>query len=313
MFQLPPVVDHSIRGLFERNYGSPKFYNAKSLRNTTYYAIELKKTYRQTEQGFVDLLTKIREGIDLSESLSKINLESTITDTPPEGSVWLSPRNAEANTRNAKKLEELTTDPMLYRGVLEGRFKSNRLPSPMELKLKCGAQVMFTKNDRYQRWINGSVGKIKSMDEDIIVVRIEDTGKLVDVNREKWVDYQYQWNNFENEIDRIEIGSYTQFPLVLAWAITIHKSQGRTIEKVHLDLGSGAFETGQTYVGLSRCRSISGLSMARALRESDILIDQESRIFYEHLRRVIEKLSPEKMLKQLSESKKVAAKVTGNK
>lgn len=307
MFQLPPVVNRASRDLFERIYGSAKFYNAKSLRESTYYAVELKRTYRQTEQDFVDLLTKIREGVDLSDSLSRLNSESSITDEPPEGSVWLSPRNAEVDTRNAQKLTELCSDPLMFRGHLTGRFKSDRLPSPMELVLKCGAQIMFTKNDSNKRWINGTVGVVERMEEDNIVVRIEDTGKLVDVDRVKWVDYQYRWNDYKNEIERIEIGSYTQFPLVLAWAITIHKSQGRTIEKVHLDLGSGAFETGQTYVALSRCRSTSGLSMARPLQESDILVDQESKQFYEHLRGVIEKLPPEKMMQQIMEPKHVAA------
>jgi len=127
----------------------------------------------------------------------------------------------------------------------------------------------------------------------------------VDVARAKWQDYQYRWNNNTSEIERKNNGSYTQFPLVLAWAITIHKSQGRTIEKVHLDLGAGAFETGQTYVALSRCRSISGLSMTRPLVDGDIRIDDESKAFYDDLRAIIRKLPPDALMKTL-ESESVA-------
>ena len=295
MFQLPPVVNSASHDLYKRIYGSPKFYNAKCLRASTYYAIELKKTFRQTDQKFVNVLTKIREGANLSGSLSYLNTQSIITTKPPEGSVWLSPRNIEVDNRNAYKLSKLPSASMMYRGILKDKFKSDRLPSPMELILKCGAQVMFTKNDPDKRWINGSIGLVERLEDDNIVVRMEYSGNLVDVDRSQWVDYQYKWNSDENEIDREETGSYTQFPLVLAWAITIHKSQGRTIEKVHLDLGNGAFETGQTYVALSRCRTITGLSMARPLRKSDILVDQESAKFYKHLRSVIEKLPPAKM------------------
>ena len=170
----------------------------------------------------------------------------------------------------------------------------------MELILKPGAQVMFSKNDQDRRWINGSIGRVVKLGDDCIVVEMVKTGKLVDVGRVKWPDYQYAWNAYTNEIERREIGNYTQFPLILGWAITIHKSQGRTIEKVHLDLGSGAFETGQTYVALSRCRSLDGLTLSRALTATDILVDEESKVFYQDLRQVINKLSPEKLSGHLS-------------
>lgn len=219
---------------------------------------------------------------------------------PPIGAVWLSPRNVEVDSRNLAELHKLDNPTRMYRGKLEGMFKADgRLPSPLELVLKCGAQVMFTKNDSQKRWINGTVGIVKAMEGDKMVVELAHTTKLVDVERTKWADYKYRWNNVTNEIDRETTGSFEQFPLVLAWAITIHKSQGRTIEKVHLDLGSGAFETGQTYVALSRCRSMQGLSMTRPLTERDILVDQESKEFYDHLRSVIKKLPPEELMKNL--------------
>lgn len=299
MFQLPPVVNDETRDLFERIYGSAKFYNAKCLSTTTYYAVELNKTFRQTDQHFVDVLTKIREGVDVAISIATLNSECSISVAPPIGAVWLSPRNAEVDHRNLAELRKIDSPSRMYRGQLEGQFKSDRLPSPLEFVVKCGAQVMFTKNDTLKRWINGTVGIVKKLQDDNIVVELADTKKLVDVGRSTWQDYQYRWNSSTSEIERNENGSYTQFPLVLAWAITIHKSQGRTIEKVHLDLGAGAFETGQTYVALSRCRSISGLSMTRPLIDGDIRIDHESKAFYDELRAIIRRLPPDALMKQL--------------
>ncbi len=302
MFQLPPIVNDETKDLFERIYGSPKFYNAKCLSATTYYAVELNKTYRQVDQRFVDVLTKIREGVDIANSIAVLNSSCAISDAPPYGAVWLSPRNAEVDHRNSAELRKINAPIKMYRGQVEGKFKPDRLPSPLELVLKCGAQVMFTKNDNLKRWINGTIGIVRSLEEDSIVVELAETSKLVDVGRMKWQDYQYRWDSSTSEIERTENGSYTQFPLVLAWAITIHKSQGRTIDKVHLDLGAGAFETGQTYVAISRCRSMAGLSMTRPLLDCDVQVDHESKIFYDNLREIIRKLPPEMLMSQLDSS-----------
>lgn len=299
MFQLPPVVTGSTRDLFERIYGSAKFYNAKCLRETTYYAVELTKTYRQSDQDFVNLLTKLREGVELGQVLDRLNRQCEIRSEAPKGAVWLSPRNAEVDSRNSSELRKIESNPKMYRGSITGKFKADRLPSPMELVLKPGAQVMFTKNDQRKRWINGTIGKVVQLSEDSISVELAGSEKLVDVERVQWPDYRYIWNDATNEIERREIGSYTQFPLVLGWAITIHKSQGRTIERVHLDLGGGAFETGQTYVALSRCRAVEGLTLSRPLTSTDIMVDEESKLFYDELRQIIQKLPPEKMAENL--------------
>lgn len=300
MFQLSPVVNDTMQELFdEYYYGSAKFYNARCLSHTNYYGVELNKTFRQTDQRFVDILNKIREGVDIVESVETLNSECLITDNPPLGAVWLSPRKDDVKRKNFSELMKIDNPLMKYKGQKKGEFKSERLPFPFDFELKCDAQIMFTKNDILKRWINGTVGVVKDMADDNIVVELTNTHKLVDVGRVTWEEYKYHWNTQTSEIDRIVVGSYTQFPLALAWAITIHKSQGQTIENVHLDLGSGAFATGQTYVALSRCRSISGLSMTRHLREKDIMIDHESKAFYDHLRSRIKILPPEKMMKIL--------------
>lgn len=299
MFQLPPVVKYSSRTLFERVYGSAKFYNAKCLKETTYYAIEFTKTYRQSDQHFVNLLSRLREGVELSQSLAELNSECAITRTPGNDAVWLSPRNKEVDARNIRQLAKINSQARTYRAESTGRFKSRQFPSPMELTLKIGAQVMFTRNDSSKRWISGTVGTVQRMLDRKIFVSLAGSNTIVDVGKAKWIEYHYGWNPRNSKIERSEIGSYTQFPLVPAWAITIHKSQGKTIERVHLDLGEGAFETGQTYVALSRCRSLKGLSMARYLTPSDILVDFESKQFYDHLRNVIRKLPAKKMMAQL--------------
>lgn len=284
LFQLPPVISEKTRDLFEQVYGSPKFYNARSLKTTDYCAIELTHTYRQTQQDFVQLLCNIREGHDLAESIEELNQRCLITKTPPQGAVWLSPRNAEVEHKNQAELARIDASEVCYSGKLEGEFKEDRLPSPLHLRLKVGAQVMFTQNDTQRRWLNGTVGQITALHDDEIIVSLQSTGEKVAVERVEWPEYHYQWNPAKQEIERIEVGSYTQFPLVLAWAMTIHKSQGRTIDKVHLELGKGAFETGQTYVALSRCRTLEGLSFSRQLHLNDILVDTESVNFYRQLR-----------------------------
>ena len=159
--------------------------------------------------------------------------------------------------------------------------------------------MKFTKNDPAKRWVRGSVGIVLRMMEVQIFIRLTDSNTILDVGKSNWTEYQYKWNAHTNSIERSEVGSYIQFPLLHAWAITIHKSQGKTIERVHLDLGGGAFETGQTYVALSRCRSLKGLSMARHLKTSDILVDFESKQFYDHLRNLIKNLPPDKMMAKL--------------
>lgn len=299
MFQLPPVIKTTLKPLFIEHYGSTKFYNAKCLHGATYYAVELNRTYRQSEQRFVDILTRLREGVDLKQTISRLNSGCTITDRPPHGAVCLSPRNKEVEALNNRALEELPGTARSYRGLIEGQFNNTRLPAPKILTLKVGTQVLFTRNDSAQRWINGTIGIVKRLLDDKVFVQLQDTGKIVDVGRVQWSEYHYGWDKRKEQIGRTKIGSYRQFPLVMAWASTIHKSQGKTIEKVHLGLGAGSFQTGQTYVALSRCRSFDGLTMSRPLTVDDILVDFESKHFYAGLREIISNLPPEEMLQRL--------------
>ena len=286
LFQLPPVLDATTKQLFQSEYPTPKFYGAHAIRRMKFEGIELTKAFRQVDQEYVDILGRIREGVSLEQTVAELNRRVLVVKEPPVGSVWLSPRNAEVERRNAAELQKLDGPTQTYAGRVEGKFndKRDRLPAPSELKVRVGAQVMFVKNGG--QWINGTLGVVERMQEESIAVRLYETDKVVDVGRAQWDEYEYALNQDTEQIERKVIGSYFQIPLMLAWAVTIHKSQGRTIERVHLDLGAGAFETGQTYVALSRCRSLDGLTLARGLTEADILVDEEARAFYKKLRAV---------------------------
>jgi len=297
LFQLPPIINNQTRHLFEAEYPTPKFFGAHLLQKAPYYAVELLKAFRQVDQTFVDLLAKLREGIDVTASVAELNSLCVITSTPPTNAVWLSPRNQEVDDRNRAELAKLTGESRTYIGKLTGKFKGDRLPSPQKLELRVGAQVMFTKNSLF--WVNGSIGIVVAMLDGRVEVRLHETGTIVDVGPMSWEQFDYKLNHATHQVQRTVIGGYLQLPLMLAWSVTIHKSQGKTIERVHIDLGAGAFETGQTYVALSRCRSLNALTLSRPLSEADVLVDAESREFYRKLRELIRATPPEAMARKL--------------
>lgn len=305
LFQLPPVIKPGLIGFFEKHYrGQSKFYAARSLTETsiTYYAVELGRTFRQADREFVDVLADIREGRNVSNALSVINGRCLITEKPPQGAVWLAPRRSEVEQANRAELNRLSGRLYQFHGKITGDYRGTEdsYPSPMQLQLKIGAQVMFTRNDPGKQWVNGTVGRVVEIGEDVVRVVTQPEDRLVDVTPVDWPNFRYDWNRAEEKIEKIETGKYSQFPLILAWAITIHKSQGKTLEKVHLDLGRGAFAFGQTYVALSRCRDLSGLTLSRPLNSNDIKVDRDSQIFNDHLHDLMEKLPQEKMLKALA-------------
>lgn len=199
--------------------------------------------------------------------------------------------------RNRSELTKLNGTSRIYIGKLTGKFKGDRLPSPQKLELRVGAQVMFTKNS--PRWVNGTIGVVVDMLDGRVEVCLHETGSVVDVGSMSWEQFDYKLNPDTNQVERAVVGEYLQIPLMLAWSVTIHKSQGKTIERVHIDLGAGAFETGQTYVALSRCRSLNALTLSRPLSVADVLVDAESREFYRKLRELIRTVSPETMAQKM--------------
>jgi len=280
LFQLPPVVPKAeAEVLAARGYTTPYFFSALSLQDVPLVPVELTTVHRQEDPGFVALLNRVRVAERTQETVSELN-RLCESGSEAGSAVTLTATNAVADRINEEELLQIPSQEHLMEGELEGKFNFNRdrLPSPLDLRLKVGARVMFTKNDEQRRWVNGTMGVVREIDGDSI--RVEVDGKTRDVERTSWETYEYEFDAKQDCILSKPRGTYTQYPLMLAWAVTIHKSQGKTLDNVLIDLGHGAFASGQVYVALSRCRSIEGIKLARPLRASDIRCDPTIRRFY---------------------------------
>lgn len=293
LFQLPPVVDQQdLNTFFRRVYRSPYFFSAKVLREASIIPVELGRVFRQRDPSFADLLNKIREGQDVEETVAAINARCGGKNRPArEGpSVTLTPTNRVADVRNSKALEILPGRSELYPGKFKGDFdsKAERLPAPQNLELKPGAQVMFTKNDSTKRWVNGTLGIVREVRQGMVRVELafSPSRAVVDVLPATWDSFKYRWDEATESIDKKATGQYIQIPLMLAWATTIHKSQGKTLDAIEIDLEGGSFASGQTYVALSRCREIDNIKLTRPIRPADVICDAEIARFYRELRRL---------------------------
>jgi hypothetical protein len=277
-YQLPPVV----RGdegqlLADAGYASPFAFSAHCLRAADVAQFELTHVHRQTEAEFIAILQAIREGEGLREALAALN--GACFEAPPLSvrPVLLTATNAIADRYNEAGLAKLTGAPRQFEGAFKGELPKHgvtqdRLPAPMALTLKPGARVIFTLNDPEGRWVNGTLGVVTGLEAEVVRVAI-DHGETVDVERATWPQKKWSWNAAAQAMEVKEEFRYVQFPLVPAWALTIHKAQGMTLDAVGIDLGRGAFAAGQTYVALSRARSLGGLRLARPLRASDVQVD----------------------------------------
>lgn len=283
LLQLPPVVTTKEEAaLFSRRYTSPFFFSAKVLDDLIIAPIELERVFRQQDPAFVSILNRIRLGDSCDEVLAAVNVRVN-APSPPETPIVLTPTNDGADCINIAEMNGLTGDVREYVGYISGRLKreDDKLPSPLNLRLKQNARVMFTKNDKEKRWINGSLGVVMETKPDSIVVRLEDTGRgVVTVERVSWETYKYIYDEENDKITPIVAASYTQFPLMPAWAVTIHKCQGKTMPAVRIDLGKGAFAPGQTYVALSRARKLDDIWLGRAIKKEDVFCDPRIRAFY---------------------------------
>mgnify|MGYP000585967759 CR=1 FL=1 len=282
LFQLPPIVDRDLRPLFAAEYHSPRFFAARSLQDVRFEDVELTQSFRQSDPEFVRILSQIREGLELPTAIADLNRHASISPNGREEAVWLCPRNADVDRINQLRLEQLTGSTRSYSATKEGDYRASPLPVPGNLTLKVGAQVVMANNT--SEWVNGSIATVTELLPERIRIRLLGSNKVHEVNKYKWDQFEYVLNEDTGVIERVVTGSYTQIPANLAWAMTIHKSQGLTLEHVHLDLGAGAFASGQTYVALSRCTQLSNLSMSRPLEERDILVDPEASAFYRALR-----------------------------
>ena len=283
MFQLPPVVPQQELEIFRQRYESPYFFSANVMKELEIESFELKKVYRQENKRFLKLLDAVRLNRAEWEDLEELNARHEPNFSSSDYYITLSARNATVNQLNEEKLKELPVNEYQYTAMTWGDFKEDFAPTDRILRLKVGAQVMFVKNDTKRRFVNGTIGKVIRLSPDMIDVEVvspDGLKKMIEVERYEWELHKYKLSPEEN-IQAESVGKFQQFPLKLAWAITIHKSQGKTFDKVIIDLGAGAFEHGQTYVALSRCRTLEGIVLKQKLRPRDILTDERIVEYYQ--------------------------------
>lgn len=277
LLQLPPIISPGEREAFHHLYQGPYFFQAQSWQPEQFTTIAFDDVFRQRDPAFVALLNQIRAGVRTPDVLTALNQrvgELTVT----EGVVTLTTTNARAAQINELRMAALPHTGRVYTGDVAGTFTASgqNLPAPEALLLKPGAQVMFTRNDvPGRRWVNGTLGVVRHLEADAVIVEVErgDRPRLYEVEREMWKAVKYRLDEASGEIAEEETGHYTQFPLTPAWAVTIHKSQGKTLDRVLIDLDRGAFAPGQLYVALSRCRTLANLTLSRPISLSDIRVD----------------------------------------
>ncbi|MEI7676004.1 MAG: helix-turn-helix domain-containing protein [Bacteroidales bacterium] len=276
--QLPPVVKDEDWNLLKQHYSTLFFFGSQALRKSSYVSIELKHIYRQSNTHFIEILNKIRDNRLDQASLDELNKRYIPNFSPDEkdGYITLSTHNRQAQEINDSKLQTLRTPQRRFTAKIEGDFPEYSYPTEKELLLKVGAQVMFVKNDTSQekRYFNGKIGSITRIDDNGIEVVCPDSSERIVVAPEKWDNMKYSLNESSKEIEEKVVGSFTQYPLKLAWAITIHKSQGLTFEKAIIYAGA-SFAHGQIYVALSRCKTLEGLVLGTPIRAQGIINDND--------------------------------------
>lgn len=279
IFQLEPVIKEDEWRLMQPFYASAYFFAAKVWQEMQLVSIELRKVYRQSDSQFIGMLDRIRQNHATDADLQSINARVNQSSKQKENGfeITLATRRDTVDYINDLHLSELEGDSTIFKGHIKGDFPETSLPAPMELEIKPGAQVIFIKNDKEKRWVNGTLGVVIYIDEgEGIITVVDEDGHEYDVEREVWENMRYTFNEKEQKIEEEMLGSFIQFPLRLAWAITVHKSQGLTFRHVKIDFsGGGAFAGGQTYVALSRCTSLEGITLEAPIRRSDIFVRAE--------------------------------------
>ncbi|MDP3314074.1 MAG: AAA family ATPase [Lutibacter sp.] len=277
MFQLEPiVVGKDDKAIIEEHYGTAYFFNAWVFKEFELPSIELKTVYRQSNQSFIDLLDKVRNKTITNAEISEINKRvcKDTTTLDNEFVINLTTRNDAAKIVNDNQLKKLVSKQYTFQAEIYNEFEEKKFPTDEYLCLKEGTQVIFIKNDREERWYNGTIAKIHELSEDEIYVQLEN-GEIHLIAQVEWENTSYSYNRGQRKIEQKILGVFKQYPLKLAWAITIHKSQGLTFDKLMVDFGTGTFASGQAYVALSRVKSLEGLYLKNKLTLNDIKIAPE--------------------------------------
>ena len=276
MFQLPPVIKETEWNTLSKYYSSPFFFSANVLKNSPMLFLELKKIYRQSEEKFIRILNNIRNNNCSKEDFYELNQRYSASANAKKKGITLVTHNYMADRINQEELQKLKSSLHKFTAEVEGIFSESSFPCETELHLKAGAQVMFIKNDSSgeKKYYNGKLATIKSIDEEEIIVELSESNEIFPLEKEKWKNIHYKLNKETGKIEEEEIGSFTQYPVRLAWAVTIHKSQGLTFDELTIDAGK-SFAAGQVYVALSRCRTLEGITLLSPIHSSHIITDKQ--------------------------------------
>lgn len=271
LYQLQPIVtDKALQQYFADNHGGSYFFNALVWKNARLDVFELVEVFRQKDQFFRNLLDRVRKGDIDEETLLTLN-KRMVPNLSGEGIITLTSTNNIAESINYSHLNMIQENMYEYNAVINGKFESSSFPADGILSLKKGAQVMCLNNDQGKKWVNGTIGTIESLSDSLIQINVNE--HIYPVSPHTWEKKKYHYNKSLRKIEEETVATFTQFPLRLAWAITIHKSQGKTYNDVIINLGTGAFTHGQTYVALSRCSTFEGIFLKQALSRKDIIVD----------------------------------------
>ncbi len=290
--QLPPIAHGGEDELLRQYYKTLYFFSSAALKSMKYSCIELKNVYRQTDRHFIDILNHARNCTLTSQDISDLNARYIpgFSPKPEDGYIRLMTHNRQVDYVNETEMEELDSKPYTFVAAVTGTFPEESYPTADSLTLKKGAQVMFIKNDPERRFINGTLGEVKSIDKNSIAVRLAESGTVIDVEPMEWQNIRYQFDEESKEISSKQIGRFKQYPLKAAWAITVHKSQGLTFDKAIIDVHA-AFSPGQAYVALSRCRTLDGLVLSSPVSASVFMRDNAVDAYMNYISRPVEDLA----------------------
>lgn len=280
LFQLPPIVDPAFARIFDTLYKTPYFFSSRVMETVPLKYVELTEIFRQKEEAFISLLNKIRHGEVDEDDFTRLNgrVDPRISLDSCTGCIILTTTNAAAGRINRKRLSHISSKEYVYEARIVDEFDERSYPVEARLKLKKGTQIMLVRNDEHKRWVNGTLATVEDLSFKKILIDVQ--GNRHEVPKVQWPKTKYSYNEKEKKIEEKVTGMFEQYPIKLAWAITIHKSQGQTFDNVIIDLGSGAFAHGQVYVALSRCTSFEGITLTQPVMHRDMVFDERIHAFF---------------------------------